>query len=113
MNPPMTISPNQLDQLRRQGQRVKLLDVRTPAEFHRVHADLAVNVPLNRLDSENVARNCRANEPVYIIGWKEQRERQACERLRALGCANVVQVEGGTEAWESAGLPVVHDPNPI
>jgi rhodanese-related sulfurtransferase len=31
----------------------------------------------------------------------------ACERLAAAGVASVVNVEGGTLAWEKAGLPVV------
>ncbi len=35
------------------------------------------------------------------------RGRQACEKFRAAGFANVVNVEGGTLAWEQAGLPVV------
>ncbi|MFM7866209.1 MAG: rhodanese-like domain-containing protein, partial [Planctomycetaceae bacterium] len=35
------------------------------------------------------------------------RGRQACEKLQAAGCLNAVNVEGGTLAWDQAGLPVV------
>jgi rhodanese-related sulfurtransferase len=35
------------------------------------------------------------------------RAKQACEKFHAAGYTNVVNVEGGTEAWETAGLPVV------
>ena len=35
------------------------------------------------------------------------RGRQACEKILAAGFTNVVNVEGGTLAWEQAGLPVV------
>ncbi|MCA9056758.1 MAG: DUF2892 domain-containing protein, partial [Planctomycetaceae bacterium] len=34
------------------------------------------------------------------------RGKQACEKLEAAG-VHVVNVEGGTQAWEAAGLPVV------
>ncbi len=33
--------------------------------------------------------------------------RSACEKLLAAGYANVVNVEGGTQAWDQAALPVV------
>jgi rhodanese-related sulfurtransferase len=37
-----------------------------------------------------------------------RRPRQtACEKLQAAGYTNVVNVEGGTKAWDEAGLPVV------
>ena len=35
------------------------------------------------------------------------RGKQACEKLLSAGYANVVNVEGGTQAWDQAGLPVV------
>ena len=35
------------------------------------------------------------------------RGRQACEQLIAAGFSNVVNVDGGTQAWDAAGLPVM------
>lgn len=107
MDTPRTISPHQLDGRRRSGQPVHLIDVRTPGEYSAVHADLATNVPLNRLDPQQLRGTCGEEDPLFIIGRQDTRGRQAYERLRAAGCDNVVQVEGGTEAWERAGLPVV------
>ncbi len=38
-------------------------------------------------------------------GWTGK---QACDRLRAAGYHNVVNVEGGTQACSKIGLPLVH-----
>ncbi len=80
----------------------RLIDVRTPAEFAAVHAVGAVNMPLDRLDVTAVGSG-----PVTVICQSGGRGKLACDRLRAAGLADVVNVEGGTAAWERAGLPTV------
>jgi rhodanese-related sulfurtransferase len=45
--------------------------------------------------------------PLYLICRTGTRAQQAWKRLHDAGFAQVVCVEGGTEAWEQAGLPVV------
>lgn len=102
-----TISPQQLARLRQEGQPVELIDVRTPAEFRELHVDFARNTPLERLQPAQLAagRNGAA-APLYVICRSGSRGRQACEKLVAAGL-DVVNVEGGTLAWEAAGLPVV------
>jgi rhodanese-related sulfurtransferase len=44
---------------------------------------------------------------LYFICRSGSRGKQACEKLLAAGLVDVVNVEGGTVAWEQAGLPVV------
>lgn len=102
------ITPQELDQLRKgAGQRVELIDVRTPVEFREVHVDFARNVPLDRLDPAALRAQLNGSaEPLYVICRSGSRARQACEQLAAAGL-NVVNVEGGTAAWEAAGLPVI------
>jgi rhodanese-related sulfurtransferase len=104
-----TITPTELDELCRRGQSVELIDVRTPAEYREVHAEFARSVPLDLLDPRAVmeARNGSGHEPLYTICRSGSRGRQACEKFLASGYANLVNVEGGTLAWEQAGLPVV------
>ena len=84
------------------------MDVRTPAEFATAHIPFARNVPLDRLDAKAVADERRAapGEPLYIICQAGGRGRQACEKLAAAGCAQVINVEGGTGAWIAGGYPV-------
>jgi len=84
-----------------------LIDVRTPAEFQQVHAVGARNIPLDRLSADQLTRELNGSESIYVICRSGARGRKACEKLHAAGIANAVNVEGGTDAWEAAGLPVV------
>jgi rhodanese-related sulfurtransferase len=100
-----TISPQQLHDAVQAGP-VELVDVRTPAEFREVHVAFARNVPLDQLDAARFAAG-RGERPLYVICRSGNRARQACQKLVDAGCVNVVNVEGGTQAWDQAGLPVV------
>jgi len=102
-----TISPKQLHNLFEAGNAIELIDVRTPVEYREVHVPFAMNVSLHELDAGKVAASRKtAAEPLYVICRSGSRGNQACEKLLAAGC-NVVNVEGGTQAWDQAGLPVV------
>jgi rhodanese-related sulfurtransferase len=101
-----TISPSELARLRAAGQPVQLIDVRTPAEFQEVHVDFARNVPLDQLQPEALMPG-GSGEALYVICRSGSRGKQACQKLEAVGL-DVVNVEGGTLAWEAAGLPLVH-----
>src|SRR5262245_61588432 len=102
-----TISPGELAEIRASGKKIELLDVRTPVEFREVHVDFAWNVPLDRLDPQTLGPECNGsvNQPLYVICRSGSRGKQACEKLSAAGL-KVMNVEGGTLAWEAAGLPV-------
>lgn len=104
----VNIAPEQLFELASSGSPVEVIDVRTPAEFREIHAGVARNIPLDRLVPDKVAGAGREpGRALYVICRSGNRSRQACEKLVAAGVANVVNVEGGTQAWERAGLPVV------
>jgi len=103
-----TISPQRLHDITQAGQTVELLDVRTPAEFSEVHVSFARNVPLDQLDKTSIASSRNgATQPFYVICQSGGRAKQACEKLMRAGHLNVVSIEGGTQAWDAAGLPVV------
>jgi rhodanese-related sulfurtransferase len=100
-----TITPAELARLRSSGKPVQLIDVRTPAEFAEVHVDFARNVPLDQIQPEALMSGGNG-EALYVICRSGNRGKQACQKLEAAGL-NVVNVEGGSLAWEAAGLPVV------
>jgi rhodanese-related sulfurtransferase len=104
------IKPQELSKLCKEGNKVELIDVRTPVEFREVHLEVARNVPLDQLDPASLmhARNGSANEPLYFICRSGSRGQQACEKSLKAGFSNVVNIEGGTMACVEAGLPVVH-----
>lgn len=101
--PVPTITPRQLADRLAGAAAVVLIDVRTPVEFREAHVAGARNVPLDRLDPAALP----ADGPLVVICKSGGRGKLACERLRAAGRADVVNVEGGTQAWVDAGLPVV------
>jgi len=102
-----TISPQQLAELLTGDKPLKLIDVRTPAEFGEVHVTTARNLPLDRLDPAAVTAEAGGDEPIYFICKSGGRSGKACEKLIAAGFTNVISVAGGTTACETAGLPVV------
>jgi rhodanese-related sulfurtransferase len=104
-----TITPEALAELLGRGEPAELIDVRTPAEYRARHAAPARLVPLDVLDPQALReqREGAEDRPLYVICQSGSRGRKACERLAAAGFRQVVNVEGGTIAWEKAGLPVV------
>lgn len=103
-----TISPGELHKIVCSGTSVNLIDVRTPAEYREVHVTFAVNVPLSQLNARELDETTRdSQQPLYVICKSGSRGRQACEKLSAAGCRCVINVEGGTSAWDRDGLPVV------
>lgn len=103
-----TITPKELQARRQSGKPVDLIDVRTPVEFREIHIVGARSMPLDNLSPQGVMaeRKRDATDPLYVVCRTGGRARQACERFLAAGLPNVVSVEGGTLAWEQAGLPV-------
>ncbi|TWT78477.1 Inner membrane protein YgaP [Posidoniimonas polymericola] len=99
---PETIQPGELKSKLASGESVKLIDVRTPAEFQEVHVDGAQNVPLDRIDPANHADD----QTIYFVCRSGSRGQTACKKFEAAGMTNVVNVAGGTEACVQAGLPV-------
>ena len=108
MNEPQKISVHELAQRSGQG-NIDVVDVRTPLEFNEVRAVAARNIPLDQLDPHSVMkdRNGSADAPLYVICKGGTRGAKAQQKFIAAGHPNVVNVEGGTEAWVAAGLPVV------
>jgi rhodanese-related sulfurtransferase len=103
-----SITPVELYKVQSGGDVIDLVDVREPREFDAVHAEGARLVSLGTLTPEAVATGRRGSldQPVYLICHAGGRSAAACRRLSAAGM-KVVNVEGGTSAWEKAGLPVV------
>jgi rhodanese-related sulfurtransferase len=103
------ISAMEVKRMMEQGQQIDLVDVRTPVEYREVHAEGARLVPLDRLDPAALMRerNGRGGEPLYLICKSGSRSRTARQKFEKAGFENVVCIDGGTEAWEKAGLPVV------
>lgn len=82
----------------------QFVDVRTVEEYSSGHAARAVNIPLDAL-ATNLDR-LEKNEPVFLICQTGNRSKKAAVVLKEAGFGDVINVAGGTVAWNAAGLPM-------
>ena len=103
-----TIAPTQLHQLLTSERDLALLDVRTPVEYAEVHVPQASNVPLDSLAPKELFDSgyLSKGQHVYILCRTGGRAKKAAEKFAKEGFSQAVVVEGGTLAWNDAGLPV-------
>jgi rhodanese-related sulfurtransferase len=109
------ITPIQLKDLHQRDPSLRLIDVRTPAEYRSAHVPFAENRPLESLDPAVLvhADDTNRQRVLYVICQQGGRGANACAKLEAAGLCEAVNVAGGTAAWEQAGLPVVRGKNTI
>ena len=117
MNQTQTESSITVQELQRRlaaGQTACLLDVRTSGEYAAAHVPGTKLIPLDEL---NAAAFCRERNgdrsPVYVLCQSGGRARRAIEKLERAGVPGCVLVEGGTQAWIDAGLPVNRGPSRV
>ncbi len=107
----LSITPQRFDLLRKGDDSAALIDVRTPAEYRAGHIPGARLLPLDALVAEGLNARLEENavgrdQTLYLTCYSGARAQQAAERLMDAGYRNLVLIQGGTEAWEQAGLPV-------
>ena len=100
-----SLSVQESAQKRKEVDSIPLIDVRTPAEFGSVHAEGAVNHPMESLNIERLPFG--KEDEIQVICQSGGRSMKVCQKLEAAGYLKVVNVEGGTSAWQTSGLPVV------
>ena len=104
------VTPKQLHAEQLAGKSPALVDVRTAAEYRAGHipgaelipGDLSPAIIEDRLGRPAPGRD----ETLYITCHAGQRAARAAETLRQSGLSNIALVEGGTQGWEQAGLPL-------
>jgi rhodanese-related sulfurtransferase len=103
-----TITPTELQTRLQNSPEILLLDVRTPAEFDQFHIPQARNEPLDQLDLGRLRSQGSIDEKrdLYLICQSGQRAGIAAKKFAAQGFDGGVVLEGGTQAWVAAGLPV-------
>jgi len=102
---PPAIQGPELAQLQRDGRDVRLIDVRSPAEYASVHIPGSYNVPLDQL-GEHRAELRALDAPIVLVCRSGNRARQAEALLKEVGASRLHILDGGVATWEQAGLPV-------
>lgn len=99
-----TIAARDAEALIAKGE-VDVVDVREPHEWATGHVPGARLVPLERLRADVDA--ARLGSKVLFVCERGGRSLHAAEVAEANGSAEVYSLDGGTQAWRAAGLPIV------
>jgi len=101
-----TIDPAMAEGRLRSGEEPApiLLDIREPVEHSEVRAVGAVLAPMSTLGAR--LDELPRDRPLFVICAVGGRSGQVTAYLLANGWTDVLNVAGGTAAWERAGLPV-------
>lgn len=99
------VTPRDLYDQMQAGTAPIIVDVRLPAEWMGLRIGNVLNIPINVLDSE--AKRLNPRIPVLAVCNSAYRSSMGAGVLQKLGFSNVLNMEGGGEAWIEAGLPTL------
>lgn len=92
----------QLQELLQTDPPVRIVDVRTGAEFQTAHIPGSHNVPLNLIDL-HLAELAAADANLVLVCQTGARSEQAFEKLQGAGKQSLQSLEGGLASWEKMG----------
>lgn len=99
-----TVSTEQLERMKDNGEEFVLVDVLGEQHFQDEHIPGAVNIPLNQIGSEALKRFEKDEEIVVYCASKScQASPKAAEKLEKLGFENVKDYEAGLKGWKQTG----------
>ena len=98
------LSPSEAHARQRAG--ALLVDVRGAHERALGMAEGALGIVREDLQADPATHLPDIDAEVLLLCQRGMRSRQLAEFLEARGYRNVASVEGGTEAWDAAGLPM-------
>ena len=76
-----------------------LIDVRTPEEFNAGHIDGALNIDWFSEDFNKQVEKLEKDKTIYVYCKKGGRSLKSQARLKELGFLNVVNLDGGFDAY--------------
>lgn len=105
----LVVRPEFVFSEKQRGKTLYLVDVRSPAEFGAVHAEGAILHPLDTLKPRQLAEQLGLSSaaPAALLCASGNRAKKAAEMFHGAGIPHCLVVEGGTRAWEAAGLPTI------
>jgi len=92
------ISKEEVESLIQKGHTVKIIDVRDPKEYNELHIPQAINIPVDKLES-NLPLFEKETLIVTACGKGGGRSTEAANLLHTLGYANTKWLCGGTYGW--------------
>jgi len=107
LTPPQLV-PLPVDEFRRQlAMGATLVDVRPFVDFGRGHIPGALSIALRPAFASWLGWIVPAERPLIFVRAPDQDQRDLVEQSLEIGYENLVgELEGGMDAWRTAGLPV-------
>jgi len=100
------VNPAQASTLITQG-TVDVVDVREPNEWQTGHIPNARLVPLNAIKA--TPKDLLPHDGVIFVCARGARSLAAARVAESIGLRQLYSLEGGTQGWATAGLPLVRD----
>lgn len=89
------------------GEPIQLVETLQPKEYEKGHIAGAINIPFTKMTAE--ARRRFSPEDVIVVYCHNptcKASTRAAEKLDKLGFDQVLEYEGGKDAWQAAGYPM-------
>lgn len=99
------VKPAELYARMQEGTAPVIVDVRLPAEWMALRIGNVLNIPINTMAEGS--RRLSKDRPVLAVCNSSYRSSMAGSVLLKLGFKDVLNMEGGAEAWVKAGLPTI------
>lgn len=100
------VNPHQAIQLINREEAV-ILDVREAGEFTASHMPGARNIPFKSLEERMAELESLKEKCLLLVCASGARSGYAYARLEKLGFTKLNCLEGGVDAWQRAGLPLI------
>ena len=92
------ITKQQVEELQQQNSTVKLIDIRPPAEYEKMHVPGSLNMPAETI-TENITK-FETNDTIVCICTKGlERSQNAADAIAVMGFTNVFYLKEGAVGW--------------
>lgn len=96
----------ELQQRQAAGEKVLVVDVRSPEEFAAGHVPGAINLPVDRLSGDEPQLRDWKQKPVVLYCRSGRRSAMAATALEKAGFTRLEHLSGDMQGWEGSGRPV-------
>lgn len=98
---PQSITKEQIEELKQQNILLHLVDIRSSAEFEKLHIPGAINLPVETIEA-NTAQFAKDDMIVCVCNKGHERSQNATDVFANAGFLKVSYLAGGTLGWLQA-----------